>query len=164
MGRWRETCYFRARGKDVFMVVDVPDEAAVTAVLYTVAASGVTEQLTGAPLLTAQQLDAAMEKSPSGGHMSTLPPSEHAPLAALRSFQLNIGDARICVRVHIGPKPDAPIPRRGDRRVMDTAREVSSLLRGNLQRDDTRPTVRAVGTVRFTTANRDEINKRHSRQ
>ena len=47
------------------MIVDVPDEAAVTAVLYTVAASGVTEELSGVPLLTAQQLDAAMEKSPA---------------------------------------------------------------------------------------------------
>jgi uncharacterized protein with GYD domain len=65
VGGTLETCYFGALGKDVFIVVDVPDEAAVTAVLYTVAASGVTEQLTGVPLLTAQQLDAAMEKSPA---------------------------------------------------------------------------------------------------
>lgn len=50
VGGTLETCYFGALGKDVFMVVDVPDEAAVTAVLYTVAASGVTEQLSGAPL------------------------------------------------------------------------------------------------------------------
>ena len=65
VGGTLETCYFGALGKDVFMVVDVPDESAVTAVLYTVAASGVTEQLSGMPLLTAQQLDAALQKSPA---------------------------------------------------------------------------------------------------
>ena len=65
LGGSLESCYFGAFGKDVFMIVDVPDEASVTAVLYTVAASGVTEELSGVPLLTAQQLDAAMEKSPA---------------------------------------------------------------------------------------------------
>ena len=65
LGGTLESCYFGALSKNVFMVVDIPDEAAVTAVVFTVAASGVTEELSGVPLLTAQQLDAAMEKSPA---------------------------------------------------------------------------------------------------
>lgn len=64
LGGTLESCYFGALSKNVFMVVDIPDEAAVTAVVFTVAASGVTEQVTVTPLLTALELDDAMKKSP----------------------------------------------------------------------------------------------------
>jgi uncharacterized protein with GYD domain len=65
VGGTLDVCYFGALGKDVTMIVDVPDQATVTAVLFTVAASGATEELAAAPLLTAQQLDDAMKKSPA---------------------------------------------------------------------------------------------------
>ena len=60
-----EACYFSGDSTGVVLIVDVPDQEAVSAVLFTIRASGAIQGFTVTPLLTAEQLDAAMVKSPA---------------------------------------------------------------------------------------------------
>jgi uncharacterized protein with GYD domain len=60
-----EACYFSAVGAGVVLIVDIPDQASATAVLFTIQASGAIGATSVTPLLTSSELDAAMKMSPA---------------------------------------------------------------------------------------------------
>jgi uncharacterized protein with GYD domain len=60
-----DACYFSGSGAGVVLIVDVPDQASSTAVLYTTQASGAISSYSVTPLLTAAEVDAAMKLSPA---------------------------------------------------------------------------------------------------
>jgi uncharacterized protein with GYD domain len=60
-----DACYFSGNGTGVVLIVDIPDQASSTAVLYTIQASGATSNTSVTPLLTAAEVDAAMKLSPA---------------------------------------------------------------------------------------------------
>ena len=59
-----DACYFTSTGTGVVLIVSGPDQASITAALFTVQSSGAISSVASTPLLTAAEVDAAMKLSP----------------------------------------------------------------------------------------------------